>query len=64
MSSSVCRTCRNSGACTYPRNQIIVQCEEYEYADARRERAAEDEDKRCRETAQAAASPGARLSAA
>lgn len=35
MSSDVCRTCKNSTTCTYPRNQIIIQCEEYDYAEPR-----------------------------
>lgn len=35
MSSDVCRTCKNCTTCTYPRNQIIIQCEEYEYAEPR-----------------------------
>ncbi len=37
MSLDVCRTCKHKSSCTYPRNQVIVQCEEYEYADTGRE---------------------------
>lgn len=33
MSSDVCATCKNRTSCTYPHNQVIVQCEEYEYAE-------------------------------
>lgn len=33
MSSHVCTSCKNYLSCTYPRNQVIVQCEEYEYAE-------------------------------
>ena len=35
MSSGVCRSCKHESSCTYPRNQTIVQCEEYEYAEPR-----------------------------
>ena len=41
MSSNVCRTCKHEGSCTYPRNQVIVQCEEYEYAKPRQAQAAQ-----------------------
>jgi hypothetical protein len=35
MSSNVCRTCKHESTCTFPRNQDIVLCEEYEYAEPR-----------------------------
>jgi hypothetical protein len=37
MSSSVCRACKHQSTCTFPRNVVIVQCEEYEYAEAPQE---------------------------
>ncbi len=35
MSSGICRSCKNESSCTFPRNQTIAQCEEYEYAEPR-----------------------------
>jgi hypothetical protein len=35
MSSDVCTTCKHRPSCTYPHNQVIVQCEEHEYAESR-----------------------------
>ncbi|MGQ9456042.1 MAG: hypothetical protein ACUVRS_02155 [Armatimonadota bacterium] len=33
MGSNVCHSCKNASTCTYPRNVLIFQCEEYEYAE-------------------------------
>ncbi|MDH7600596.1 MAG: hypothetical protein QHI38_00435 [Armatimonadota bacterium] len=33
MSSNVCSACKHASTCTFPRNVIVVQCEEYEYAE-------------------------------
>ncbi len=33
MSSNVCHACKHVSTCTFPRNVIVVQCEEYEYAE-------------------------------
>ena len=30
MSFDICKTCRNVGYCTFPRNRIIAECDEFE----------------------------------
>lgn len=32
MSLGICSACKNADSCTFPRNQVIFQCEEYENA--------------------------------
>ena len=34
MSFDVCKTCRNVGYCTFPKNRVITECDEYEDMDA------------------------------
>jgi len=43
MSYNVCRTCKHEPSCTFPRSEsiVIVQCEEYEYAEPRTKAKAE-----------------------
>ena len=33
MSLDRCRTCKHVGLCTFPRNRVITECDEYEEMD-------------------------------
>lgn len=57
MSSGLCDTCKHASVCTYPRDHSVQMCEEYDYAQLRRDCQTKDKaDSRERELVGAARS--------
>ena len=44
MSSAMCNACKHDSFCTYPRTQVITECDEFEFVDPRDSRRSSEEE--------------------
>ena len=44
MSSAMCHACKHESSCTYPRTQVITECDEFDYVDPRESPQASEEE--------------------